>query len=24
MSFQGLHWLQKLGSCKASFGAKVV
>jgi len=23
-SFQGLHWLQKLGSCKASFGAKVV
>jgi len=24
MSFQGLHWLQTLGSCKASFGAKVV
>ena len=24
MSFQGLHWLQKLGSCKASFGAKLV
>jgi len=24
MSVQGLHWLQKLGSCKASFGAKVV
>jgi len=24
MSFQGLHWLQRLGSCKASFGAKVV
>ena len=24
MSFQGLHWLQKLESCKASFGAKVV
>jgi len=24
MSFQGLHWLQKLGSCKASVGAKVV
>ena len=24
MSFQGLHWLQKLGSCKASFGVKVV
>jgi len=24
MSFQGLHWLQKLGSCKASFGAKAV
>jgi len=24
MSFQGLHWLQKLGSCKALFGAKVV
>ena len=24
MSFQGFHWLQKLGSCKASFGAKVV
>jgi len=24
MSFQGLHWLQKLRSCKASFGAKVV
>jgi len=24
MSFRGLHWLQKLGSCKASFGAKVV
>jgi len=24
MSFQGLHWLQKFGSCKASFGAKVV
>jgi len=24
MSFQHLHWLQKLGSCKASFGAKVV
>jgi len=23
-SFQGLHWLQKLGSVKASFGAKVV
>ena len=23
-SFQDLHWLQKLGSCKASFGAKVV
>jgi len=24
MSFQDLHWLQKLGSCKASFGAKVI
>jgi len=24
MSFQDLHWLQTLGSCKASFGAKVV
>jgi len=24
MTFQDLHWLQKLGSCKASFGAKVV
>jgi len=24
MSFQDLHWLQKLGSCKAPFGAKVV
>jgi len=24
ISFQDLHWLQKLGSCKASFGAKVV
>jgi len=24
MSFQGLHWLQKLGTCKVSFGAKVV
>jgi len=24
MSFQALHWLQQLGSCKASFGAKVV
>jgi len=24
MSLQDLHWLQKLGSCKASFGAKVV
>jgi len=24
MSFQGLHWLQTLGSCKASFGAKEV
>ena len=24
MIFQDLHWLQKLGSCKASFGAKVV
>jgi len=24
MSFQGLHWLQTLGSCNASFGAKVV
>jgi len=24
MSFQELHWLQKLGSCKASFGAKVI
>jgi len=24
MSFQDLHWLQKFGSCKASFGAKVV
>jgi len=26
MSFQDLHWLQKLGSCtcKASFGTKVV
>jgi len=24
MSFQYLHWLQKSGSCKASFGAKVV
>ena len=23
MSFQALHWLQKLASCKASFGAKV-
>jgi len=24
MSFQDLHWLQKIGSCKASFRAKVV
>jgi len=24
MNFQDLHWLQKLGSCKASFRAKVV
>ena len=24
MRFQNLHWLKKLGSCKASFGAKVV
>jgi len=24
MSFQDVHWLQKLGSCKVSFGAKVV
>jgi len=24
MSFQGLHWLQKLWSGKASFGAKAV
>jgi len=24
VSFQDLLWLQKLGSCKASFGAKVV
>jgi len=24
MSFQSLHWLQKLGSCNASFEAKVV
>jgi len=24
MSFQGLHWLQRLGTCKASFGAEVV
>jgi len=24
MSFQGLHWLQTLGSGKASFGAGVV
>jgi len=24
MSFQDLHWLQKLGSCKASFRAKAV
>jgi len=24
LSFQGLHWLQKLESCKASFGTKVV
>jgi len=24
MSFKDLHWLQKLESCKASFGAKVV
>ena len=24
MSFQDLHWLQKLESCKTSFGAKVV
>jgi len=24
MSFQDLHWLQKLGSGKASFGTKVV
>jgi len=24
MSVQDLHWLQRLGSCKASFGAKVV
>jgi len=24
MSFQGLHSLQKVGSCKASFGAKVI
>jgi len=24
MSFLDLHWLQKLGSCKASFGTKVV
>ena len=22
MNFQGLHWLQTLGSCKASFEAK--
>jgi len=24
MSFQDLHWLQKLTTCKASFGAEVV
>jgi len=24
MSFQGLHWLQTLGSYNASFGAEVV
>jgi len=24
MSFQGLHWLQKVGSGKASFGVEVV
>ena len=24
MSFQGLHWLQKLGSCEASFGAVAI
>jgi len=24
LSFQGLHWVQKLGSCKASFGTKVI
>ena len=24
LSFQDLHWLQKLGSCIALFGAKVV
>ena len=24
LSFQGLHWLQKLVSCIASFGTKVV
>jgi len=24
MSFQDMHWLQTLGPCKASFGAKVV
>jgi len=24
MSFQGFHWLQKVGSGKASFAAKVV
>jgi len=24
MSFQSLHWLQTLGSCKASFRAKVI
>ena len=24
LSFHGFHWLQKLGSCKASFGTKVV
>ena len=24
VSFQDLHWLQTIGSCKASFGAKVV
>jgi len=24
MSFQDVHWLQTLGSCKASFGTQVV